>query len=77
MQNYLDAHRWEQLISQHLPRLKKFYFKYFDFICEYFQPRTYPEPANQFSSSFWIDRQWILEAETNDEQIIYSIHPYK
>jgi hypothetical protein len=74
---YLDAHRWEQLISQHLPDLEKFYFKYFDFIAEYFETQRYSGLRNQFLSPFWIERRWILEAETDDETTIYSIHPYK
>jgi hypothetical protein len=74
---YLDARRWEQLISQHLPELEKFYFKYFDFIIEYLETQRYSERRNEFFSSFWIERQWILEAETDDEITIYSIRPYK
>jgi hypothetical protein len=74
---YLDARRWKQLILQYLPGLEKFYFKYFDFIIEYFETQRYSEIRNEFFSSFWIERQWILEAETDDEVTIYSIRPYK
>jgi len=74
---YLDAHRWEQLILQYLTGLEKFYLKYFDFITEYFETQRYSERKNEFFSSFWIERQWILEAETDVEVTIYSIRPYK
>jgi hypothetical protein len=74
---YLDARRWEQLILQYLPRLEKFYFKYFDFIAKYFETQRYSELRNQFFSPFWIDRQWILEAETDDEITTYIIRPYE
>jgi hypothetical protein len=74
---YLDARRWEQLILHHLPELEKFYFKYFDSVIKHLQSRRYPKLANQFLSSFWIERQRILEAETDDETIVYSIRAYK
>jgi hypothetical protein len=31
----------------------------------------------QFTSAFWFERQWIYEVKIDDEQIIYSISPYK
>jgi hypothetical protein len=74
---YLDACRWEQLILHHLPELEIFYSKYFGFLMKRLQSRRYPKLANQFLSSFWIERQWILEAEIDDETIVYSIRPYK
>jgi hypothetical protein len=40
---YLDARRWEQLILQYLPGLERFYFKYFDFIAEYYETQRYSE----------------------------------
>jgi hypothetical protein len=74
---YVNAHRWEQLILQYLPRLEKLYFKYFDFIAEHLETQTYSERRNEFFSSFWLERQWILEADTESELNIYSIRPYK
>ncbi len=71
---YVDAHRWEQLILHYLPALENFYLKYFDFM---YDDLTNPEPAYQFFSSFWLERQWILEADTESEITIYSIRPYK
>ncbi len=74
---YLDARRWEQLISQHLPELEKFYFKYSDFVIKQLQSQKYPELANPFLSSFWLERQWMLEAETDVDTTVYSIRSYK
>ncbi len=74
---YLDAHRWEQLILQYLLELKKFDFKYFDNILRHVDSPTYPKQANLFLSPFWIERQWMLEAKTYDDTIVYSIRLYK
>jgi hypothetical protein len=70
---YVNAHRWEQLILHYFSGLEKFYLKYFDFLYNDLQSRT----VNQFVSSFWLERQWIFEAETESELTIYSIRPYK
>jgi hypothetical protein len=32
---------------------------------------------NQFTSLFWIERQWIFEAKNQPEYITYLIQPYK
>jgi hypothetical protein len=74
---YLNARRWEQLILHYLPGLEKFYFKYFDCIIEHLETQRYSELTNEFFSSFWLERQWILEAETDDEVTTYLICPYK
>ncbi len=74
---YVDAHRWERFIPHYFPGLEKFYFKYFDFLYDDLQTRTYSKPVNQFFSSFWLERQWILEADTETELTTYSIRPFK
>jgi hypothetical protein len=74
---YVNARRWEQLILHYFSGLEKFYLKYFDFLHNNLQFGTYPKTVNQFFSSFWIERQWILEADTETELTIYSIRPYK
>ncbi len=73
----LDAHRWEELISQYLPELEALHLKCFHSIDDDLQSPRYPERRNQFFSSFWIERQWILEAEADSEIIVCSVHPYK
>jgi len=74
---YINARRWEQLILHYFPRLEKFYLKYFHFLHNDLQSPTYPKTVNQFFSSFWLERQWILEADTETELTTYSIRPFK
>jgi hypothetical protein len=74
---YFDARRWEQFILHYLSGLEKFYFKYSDFLSKHLQSRRYPELTNQFFSSFWLERRWILEAYTEAQITVYSIRPYK
>ena len=77
--NYFDAHRWENLILKYLPRLETFYLKCFDsyFIDENWPSVKYPGQANEFASSFWIERQWVLEMEYKPEIVFYVIDTYK
>jgi hypothetical protein len=51
---YLDADRWERLISQNLPQLEEFQFQYYEETNERNTSLTYLGGPNQFSSSFWI-----------------------
>ncbi|CAF4711688.1 unnamed protein product, partial [Rotaria sp. Silwood2] len=74
---YLDADRWEEFILKYLPLLEKFYLRYYVFLNNDHGTLMYFGKSNQFSSSFWIERQWILEAEIDFDNIIYSIGPYK
>ncbi|CAF5123401.1 unnamed protein product, partial [Rotaria sp. Silwood1] len=62
--NFLSAHRWKQLILMSLPQLEEFYLRYIEFFNEAYQ---YSEAANQFVSSFWIDRKWTFEVKINHE----------
>jgi hypothetical protein len=77
---YLNGHRWEQLILQSLPQLEEFYLKYH----EYREYHNYEDESlqylgepNQFTSSFWMARQWIFETEIDIFNIIYSVRPYR
>ncbi len=75
--SYLDADRWEQLISEYLPFLRTFNFEY-----RYFIRTPRDVFVNKFTSPFWIDRRWILELKVDIYQesmtkITYSIHPQK
>jgi hypothetical protein len=74
---FLDGHRWKQFILQYLPDLKKFYLKFKDLIHHKHQHAIYSGEPNQFTSSFWIERRWILEFIIMGEEINYSIHPYR
>jgi hypothetical protein len=79
---YLDADRWEQLISRYMPYLYSFQFEYSDAIDSRFEYQIYHSFIHRFTSSFWIDRRWILNIQTNlthwpPIEIIYSIQTYK
>ncbi len=74
---YFDANRWEELILKYLPHLKVFHLQYDEFTCEENESPLYLGEPNQFTSSFWIERQWLFEAEIDYDRIIYSVCPYK
>jgi hypothetical protein len=74
---YLYGYRWEELIQEYLPQLENFSLKYIEYIDEDFVFPVYLEELNQFTSSFWIERQWIFETEIDYEHILYSIRSYK
>ncbi|CAF1491711.1 unnamed protein product [Rotaria sordida] len=80
--NYLDANRWEQIISQYLLYLNTFEFQYEEFIDEDFKASVYHELINHFNSSFWIERKWFftisIKTDSWDDNIIaYSIVSYR
>ncbi|CAF1413885.1 unnamed protein product [Rotaria sordida] len=74
---YLDANRWENFILTKLPQLEKFHFKYSVYLAEDYQTPIYVGQRDQFVSSFWLQRGWILGIEIEIENIIYSIRPYQ
>ncbi|CAF4138930.1 unnamed protein product [Rotaria sordida] len=74
---YLDANRWEKFILTKLPQLEKFYFKYSAYFEENYETPMYFGQCDQFISSFWLQRQWILDIEFDFDNIIYSIRPYQ
>jgi hypothetical protein len=74
---YLNANRWEKIILQYLPQLEEFYFQYFESLDDEDEYPVYSEGLNQFSSSFWIKRQWIFDVEIVRREIIYLIRPYR
>jgi hypothetical protein len=74
---FLNAHQWENLILRTFPQLEEFYLRYHDEVGDEYEYPAYPQGPNQFSSSFWIERQWTFEAEIVGESIIFSIRPYR
>jgi hypothetical protein len=79
---YLDADRWEQLITQFMPRLRLFKFKYIQKIIEDLHVTPYHARINRFNSLFWNQHQWLfsLSIDTDNQQdtvIVYSISPYR
>jgi hypothetical protein len=74
---YLNADRWERFISQNLPQLEEFKFKYYENTIDSNKSSINPERRNQFTSPFWIARKWVLFVQGDSEYIIYSVRPYK
>ncbi len=79
---YLNADRWERLISQHMPYLHTFQLKHSDVISGCFKVQSYHSFINRFTSSFWIEKGWLLDIQTDLNhwppiKIIYSIQPHK
>lgn len=75
----LNAHRWQQLISRHMPRLFKFIFHYGG---PTVGNTTCQQLIDQFSSSFWVERKWFFAHRhrqvPNEEYIrFYSIQPQR
>ncbi|CAF3870558.1 unnamed protein product, partial [Adineta steineri] len=60
-----------------MPQLDKFYLKYTEDADRILRDKDNDEEANDFTRSFWIERQWFLEIEINNQNILFSILPYK
>ncbi len=80
--DYIDANRWERLISHHMPHLYTFYLQCSITFNDEFRFVREHEKSNGFTSSFWIDRQWIFQLKfdvnkTRCIEMIYSIYPYR
>lgn len=67
---YLDAYRWERLIEEYLPLLKRFTLQFDEYLND---QQTSHQTLDRFCSSFWFDRQWILGIELQTNHLIYSI----
>ncbi|CAF3903636.1 unnamed protein product [Adineta steineri] len=74
---YLNATRWEEFILKYLPQLEKFYFQYSEKIHNEYEYPIKSRQLNQFSSSFWIKRQWVTKISFDNEYIIHLIRPYR
>ena len=73
--SYLNANRWEQLISQNMTSLNKFIFSYTDTIHDNFNITPSHLLLDDFTSSFWINRKWIFKLLAHDDEFTYSIRP--
>jgi hypothetical protein len=79
---YLDADRWERLISQHIPYLHTFQFDYSDALFGRSVYQPYRSVLHRFTSTFWIEKGWMFGMEMNlshglPNGIVYSIRPHK
>ncbi|CAF1139792.1 unnamed protein product [Adineta steineri] len=78
--NYLDGNRWEQLIKEYMPQLKKFYFSFHQNIKNNKKTNLIDSTdgfINRFSSPFWIERKWFRELKIFCQTMYFSIFPYK
>ena len=76
-QVYLDAYRWERLIIESMPNLKRFSLKYYEQLNDRCTLTSTHRSLDRYSSSFWIDRQWCIELELRTSSLIYSIQPFR
>jgi len=80
---HLNADRWEQLISTHMPNLCIFDFQCDCYISDYNNDRQrYEASVLKFNSLFWIKRQWFFQHQfyrirRNERAIFYSTNPYR
>ncbi|CAF1483193.1 unnamed protein product [Adineta steineri] len=80
---YIDADRWERLISTHMLNLRIFDFQY---TSDRFDP-DYKHPefetlVNKFNSQFWIEHQWFFNWHYHQTILsnyanFYSRNPYR
>jgi hypothetical protein len=80
---YLNADRWEQLISTHMMNLRIFdlqlqYGSYNDNI----DRQGYETEVKKFNSLFWMKHQWFFEyqyykSRNSNTMIFYSTNPYR
>ena len=75
---YLDANRWEEFLRRDLSQLRQFKFQYHQYLEDENSPALDFGENNRFTSSFWIERQWVFETTIHySREILYCIHPYK
>ncbi|CAF1046882.1 unnamed protein product [Adineta steineri] len=76
-ENYLNARRWERIILQNLPQLEHFSMKYIICFQNDDQSSLHSDKSNEFLTSFWLQRQWLLRIEMIHDFIIYIVDAYK
>jgi hypothetical protein len=75
--DYLDADRWEQMIKNHIPHLRKFDCKYRAFDLSKDLKNSFYMIMNQFTSPFWTEQPWFFQAEISNDVIMYSIYSHQ
>jgi hypothetical protein len=79
---YIDANKWKQLISSHIPNLRIFDLE-IDLSASNTDDQLRIETQiNQFTSPFWIERQWFFahhfyRSIYGNRAIFYSTNPYR
>jgi hypothetical protein len=80
--SYLDANRWQRLISFHIPDLKTFDFEHVTWIDNNEALDIYHAQIDQFNTSFWHQRKWFFVHQhharyTAGTTKFYSTQPYR
>lgn len=75
--NYLDAHRWENFLRKSFPRLERFDLHYHQDFNRHETFPIFPYQSNQFLSSFWLERKWLIDMEVDEDGMIFSIRTSK
>jgi hypothetical protein len=80
---YLNANRWEQLISTHMINLRIFDLQLEYGLCNHnIDRQAYETEVSKFNSLFWIEHQWFFEYQyyknrNSNTTIFYSTNPYR
>ncbi|CAF1365215.1 unnamed protein product [Adineta steineri] len=77
---YMNATRWEQLISMYIPNLRVLKFGYDEYHYQNIELASHHTLLNQFTSSFWINRGWFFQITVDIDywppiKVTYSISP--
>lgn len=82
-QDFLDADRWERLISSSMPKLRIFDLQHRDYLRNTDEVFSTAEKLNRtFTSSFWLQHQWYFAHQFFTQLrlyrlIFYSTNPYR
>ena len=68
---YFDARRWERLIVEAMPRLKRFDLDV-DEVSD-FDRLALHEGIHRFTSPFWTERNWSIQLQMNSPNTRFSI----
>ncbi|CAF1251198.1 unnamed protein product [Adineta steineri] len=74
---YLDADRWERLITNYIPHLDTLIYNCYQHSFMIYEDRSLHLIINQFSSPFWVNKGWIFEIFIDCRIIHFSIHSSK
>ena len=82
-EEYINASRWERLISTYMLDLRVFDMQYICRTRDDHDQLVFDDLIKQFTSPFWVQRQWYFACqhhEGNDgssRSIFYSVKPYR
>ena len=80
---HLNASQWQQLILTDMPNLRVFDFQHkYRARTDPINDQAYQTKINEFSSLFWMQRQWFFafqchKAKHHNNALFYSTNPYR